>query len=72
MGNINLDSMSRTVGTFPNGKVQITKHFADEVYLYRIKKNGDEMPFHRTKSADYILEMTKHDYTGFDQMEAQT
>ena len=53
-------------------RVQITKHFADEVYLYRIKKNGDEMPFHRTKSADYILEMTKHDYTGFDQMEAQT
>ena len=56
---------------FQMERVQITKHFADEVYLYRIKKNGDEMPFHRTKSADYILEMTKHDYTGFDQMEAQ-
>ena len=52
-------------------RVQITKHFANEVYLYKIKKNGDEVPFHRTKSADYILEMTKHDYTGFDQMEAQ-
>ena len=26
-------------------RVQVTKHFADEVYLYRIKKNGDELPF---------------------------
>ena len=52
-------------------RVQMTKHFADEVYLYRIKKNGDKVPFHHTESADYILEMTKHDYTGFDQMEAQ-
>ena len=56
---------------FQMERVQITKHFAVEVYLYSIKKNGDEMPFHRTKNADYILEMTKHDYTGFDQMEAQ-
>ena len=47
-------------------RVQITKHFADEVYLYRIKKNGDEVLFHHTESADYILEMTKDDYTGFD------
>ena len=57
---------------FQMERVQITKHFANKVYLYKIKKNGDEVPFHRTKSADYILEMTKHDYTGFDQMEAQT
>ena len=28
--------------------------------------------YDHTESADYILEMTKHDYTGFDQMEAQT
>ena len=42
-------------------RVQIIKYFADEVYPYRIKKNGDEVPFHRTKSADHILEMTKHD-----------
>ena len=27
--------------------------------------------YDHTESADYILEMTKHDYTGFDQMEAQ-
>ena len=46
--------------------VQITKHFADEVYLYKLEKNGDEVPLYRTKSADYIMELTKHDYTGFD------
>ena len=51
---------------FQMERVQITKHFADEVYLYRIKKNGDEVLFHHTESADYILEMTKDDHTGFD------
>ena len=27
--------------------------------------------YDHTESADYILEMTKHGYTSFDQMEAQ-
>ena len=53
-------------------RVQITKHFAHEIYLYRIKKNGGEVPFHYTKSADHILDMTKHGCTGLDQMVAQT
>ena len=57
---------------FQMERVQITKHFAHEIYLYRIKKNGGEVPFHYTKSADHILDMTKHGCTGLDQMVAQT
>ena len=36
------------------------------VYQWKLSRAYDH-----TESADYILEMTKHDYTGFDQMESK-